>query len=156
MKILKKIILTLFSATMLLGILLFDNPVKTDDAVAETALSTNESISNNQGSEGLSYMLSNDGMYYIVSRIGTCSDTNIVIPNTYNDLPVKEIGASAFRECSSLTSVVIGNGVTSIGNGAFYNCSSLTSVVIPDSVTSIGDEAFSACKSLTSVSITNR
>ena len=39
----------------------------------------------------------------------------------------------------------------SIGNSAFYNCSSLTSVVIGGSVTSIGDWAFVACSSLTSV-----
>ncbi|MBQ6921738.1 MAG: leucine-rich repeat protein [Clostridia bacterium] len=33
-----------------------------------------------------------------------------------------------FAHCSNLTSITIGNGVTSIGDGAFYNCSSLTSI----------------------------
>ena len=32
---------------------------------------------------------------------------------------------SAFWDCSSLTSISIGNGVTSIGSGAFSGCSSL-------------------------------
>ena len=36
------------------------------------------------------------------------------------------IGQYAFSECSGLTSVTIGNGVTSIGYGAFSNCSGLT------------------------------
>ena len=40
--------------------------------------------------------------------------------------------------------------VTSIGNYAFYNCTSLTSVVIGNSVTSIGEEAF-AYSGLTSI-----
>ena len=58
---------------------------------------------------------------------------------TYN---VASIGDSTFVECTSLTSVIIPNSVTSIGNYAFYH-SSLTSVTIPNSVTSIGDLAFS-------------
>ena len=53
-----------------------------------------------------------------------------------------------------MTSVSIGNGVTSIGS-AFGGCSGLTSVIIPDSVTNIGDYAFRGCSGLTSVSIGN-
>ena len=55
---------------------------------------------------------------------------------------VTTIGASAFEDCSALTSVTIPNSVTEIGYHAFYNCSSLTSVTIPNSVTEIGDNAF--------------
>ena len=81
--------------------------------------------------------------------------TNVVIPETVEDngktYNVTSISTEAFRYCSSLTSVVIGNSVTSIGNYAFSNCSSLTSVVIGNSVTSIGIDAFSNCSSLTSL-----
>ena len=68
---------------------------------------------------------------------------------------VTSIGAHAFASCDSLTSVTIGNGVTSIGRYAFVGCDSLTSIVIPDSVTSIGDRVFRYCSGLTSVTIGN-
>ena len=57
------------------------------------------------------------------------------------------------RYCMDITTVIIGNGVTSIdGFGVFNNCTSLTSVVIPASVTSIGFQAFLDCH-LTSIAI---
>ena len=74
----------------------------------------------------------------------------LIIPNG-----VTSIGYSAFRNCTSLTSITIPNSVTSIGDSAFSGCDSLTSIVIPDSVTSIGWYAFGYCDSLTSVTIGN-
>lgn len=63
------------------------------------------------------------------------------------------IGDYAFSGCKSLTSVVIGDSVTSIGRNAFSNCSSLINVVIPDAVTIIGRQAFLNCSSLINVVI---
>ena len=68
---------------------------------------------------------------------------------------VTNIGNYAFQNCSGLTSVTIPNSVTSIGENAFYNCHNLTSVTIPNSVTSIGISAFLKCTGLTSVTIPN-
>lgn len=76
--------------------------------------------------------------------------TSVTIPDS-----VTTIGADAFKECRSLTSVTIGNNVTSIGNYAFLYCA-FASVTIPDSVTSIGAAAFYGNKSLTSVVIGNK
>ena len=114
-------------------------------------------------------------------KTGTVTDcdssvTKANIPHTIKGVTVTSIGGSAFRYCTSLTSVTIPDSVTSIGEEAFYGCwdltrltipgsvtsidkdafcfcSSLTSVTIPDSVTSIGDSAFYGCESLTSVTI---
>ena len=79
--------------------------------------------------------------------------TVVVIPETYEGLPVTSIGAGAFYNCSGLTSVTIPDSVTSIGVDAFDGCSGLTSVIIPNSVTSIGEWAFGECFGLTSVII---
>jgi len=106
-----------------------------------------------KASEGLVFTSNGDKTCY-VSRIGTCKDTDIIIPSVSPDGDkVISIGNSAFSSCSNLTSVTIPDSVTSIGNYAFYGCSSLTSITIPDSVTSIGNYAFYGCSSLTSVTI---
>ena len=66
------------------------------------------------------------------------------------------IGASAFEGCTSLTDIEYKGGPTSsnletIGNSAFRDCSSLVTVVIPHKVTSIGSHAFSSCENLKTV-----
>lgn len=60
---------------------------------------------------------------------------------------------SPFRNKTSLTSLTIGDGVTSIGGSAFYGCTGLQIVNIPNMVTSIGNFAFSGCTDLSSVTI---
>ncbi|MCF0210313.1 MAG: leucine-rich repeat domain-containing protein, partial [Bacteroidales bacterium] len=47
-----------------------------------------------------------------------------------------------FSGCSGLTSITIGNSVTSIGAYTFYDCRGLTSITIGNSVTSIASNAF--------------
>ena len=104
--------------------------------------------------EGLEYTLSSDKTYYIVTGIGTASG-DIIIPDTHEGLPVKEIGDDAFEDCSSLTSIEIPAGVTSIGDYAFSRCSNLENVTFAEGslLTSIGSSAFGYCSSLTSIEI---
>ena len=90
-----------------------------------------------------------------VSELFDRNSKKLYIPYTINGVTITEIGDEAFLNCSSLTSVIIPNGVTSIGGSAFQSCNNLTSVVIPNSVTSIGSAAFAYCSSLTSVVIPN-
>ena len=117
------------------------------------------SVCSNCGESGIEFKLSSDETYYIVIGLkDDCPDRNIVIPPTYNDLPVTSIGDSAFYDYYSIESVIIPEGVTSIGKYAFYDAFTVadsTSITIPSSVTSIGDYAFEACYHLNKVEISD-
>ena len=89
--------------------------------------------------------------YAIIDYIG--SATEVVIPSTYQDMPVTSVGNYAFYRCGALTSVTIPDSITSIGNYAFGYCAELTTITIPNSVTSIGDYAFYSCTGLQNVAI---
>jgi hypothetical protein len=75
---------------------------------------------------------------------------SLVIPSSYNGLPVLSISPRAFDGCSGIRgSLVIPNTISSIGKYAFRGCSGFTGpLVIPDSVTSIENYAFSGCAAL--------
>ena len=60
-----------------------------------------------------------------------------------------------YHKCVGLTSVTIGNSVTSIGDYAFYGCSELMRVDIVDGVKSIGFNAFAFCSNLEELYISN-
>ncbi len=98
-------------------------------------------------SQGLAFTSNGNGTCG-VTGIGTCTDTDIVIPSTYMGSPVTSIGSSAFEDCKNLTSVEIPDGVTTIGRSAFYGCDNLDSVVIPNTVKGIGYQAFYNCNNL--------
>ncbi len=92
------------------------------------------------------------------SAFHKCSTlTSIIIPDGIIAINCGDFtdGCGAFSYCSGLTSVTIPNSLISIGGLAFCGCSSLTDITIPNSVTSIGDNAFSDCSSLTDITIPN-
>ena len=105
-------------------------------------------------SHGFGLEFNEDKTGYILMRIGYCDDKDIVIPPTYEGVPIIAIGDGVFGT-KEITSVTIPDTVTSIGEGAFFYCPNLTSVTIPDSVTSIGAYAFYNCENLKSVTIGN-
>lgn len=74
--------------------------------------------------------------------------TSVVIGNG-----VTSIGNNAFEDCSALKSVSGMKGVTSLGKWAFYKCTSLESFAIPSGVKSIPDCLFYDCSKLNSVTI---
>jgi hypothetical protein len=90
---------------------------------------------------------------YAVVGLNKHDVSDITIPETYQGLPVTEIGAYAFINNTALTNVVIGDSVTSIGKQAFFQCDGLTDVAFGDAVKSIGEKAFYDCNALTRVDL---
>ena len=65
--------------------------------------------------------INEDGSIYCIDKTVTEAE----IPHYFNNIKVTEVGFEAFKECTSLTKVIIPNSVTSIEKWAFLRCSSL-------------------------------
>lgn len=106
-------------------------------------------------SEGLEYTLRSSGSnkFYYVTGIGSCTDTDIIIPTTYEGYAVDGIDDKAFQNNTTITSVTIRNGLTYIGSYAFSGCTALESVTAPNTVRRIYSYAFQGCTSLESVTL---
>ena len=91
------------------------------------------------------FRLSNDEQI-LIQYLGT--DAAPAIPGT-----VKTIGAAAFKDNDSITSIVIPATVTSIRDRAFYNCKNLQTVTLPASIDTISVSTFAYCSNLTTVNI---
>jgi len=87
---------------------------------------------------------------YAVSGMGSCEDTNLVIPGRYNGKLVKEIADYAFSG-ATITSLELPPSIERIGMGAFMSCKSLTKVALPYSLNEIGQQGFEDCSNLTDV-----
>ncbi len=108
-------------------------------ALALTACSTGKTDSN--ASKGLTYKLNDMGDGYIVTGMGTCTDTRVVIPSTYEGLPVTNIAEGAFQasEPPAEDKPSDDNGKddgkdkksanSSFGNKLFSNVKSLSNVI---------------------------
>lgn len=66
---------------------------------------------------------------------------------------VTVIGDYAFSSSSSLSSVILPEGLKSIGIYAFGGCVSLSSISLPKNLMNIGENAFDGCYALTSIDV---
>ena len=77
---------------------------------------------------------------------GSCTDADIVIPETLNGLPVLGIADNAFSSATGadavINSLTVPNGVKYIGAVAFFKCTNLRDVTLADSIEYIGNDAF--------------
>lgn len=80
-------------------------------------------------SVGLEYAETDDG-YKLMSR-GTCTDTEIYIPEVYQGQPVVEIAMNAFLNQTDITLIKVPSSVTLINGSAFAGCSALKELTLP-------------------------
>jgi len=83
----------------------------------------------------------------IDKKIKTVTIPNSIVYNkvTYN---VVEISAKAFKGCTKLSKVTIGNQVKKIGKNAFEKCTALKTVTVGSNVQKIDSKAFLNCNKL--------
>lgn len=93
----------------------------------------------------LSYEKNDDGGYTVTGlTVETSPIADIVIPDTYNGLPVTAIGDMAFELNPIITSVTLGKNVTEIEPYAFKGCELLQTVTLNDGLQKIDRNAFAA------------
>ncbi len=110
---------------------------------------------NSKLTTNLEFTLSSDQKYYIVTGMGSCVDPDVVIPNNYKLLPIKEISEEAFYNNDLLESIYIPASVTKIGKNAFSLCDNLKNVIFDkdSQVKYIEESTFASCKKLTEINL---
>lgn len=102
------------------------------------------------GTAGLAYF---EYSGTVAVAVGTAVASDIVIPSTYNGLPVTAVMTDGFMYSSFLKTISFENqaAITIIGSQAFAHCVALTSFSLPSNVTKINPSAFAFCSSLSEV-----
>lgn len=89
-----------------------------------------------------------DEDYYVVTGIGTCTDQYVVVPSTYNGVPVKAVGDQAFTSKNSpnLKGITLPNSVQATGSLAFRNWDTSYEYIHANGIRCYGDGSITATK----------
>ncbi|MBQ7907052.1 MAG: leucine-rich repeat protein [Clostridia bacterium] len=118
-----------------------DKYITINNENAITSLKENQGAEWHRMTEEMSFVLNEAGDGYILTYVSKYS-ANVTVPNEHNGLPVIEIAEGAFKDCTELTKVVVGESVKTIRQKAFENCPLLEEIVLPVSVITIEKDAF--------------
>lgn len=89
------------------------------------------SVSAETDSQGLTYVFKEGyySDYYVLSKCPATA-TSVVIPETFNGVPVTEIQSDCFATCDLLTSINIPASITRIQGAAISSCASVTTLTV--------------------------
>lgn len=105
--------------------------VSTEATTTVTAGSENEvysAVYQGTYSQGLEYTPSADGKSYIVSGMGECTDTGVVVPAAYNGKLVTGVAERAFANNVTIKSFTFTGYIEEIGASAITGCTSLSAI----------------------------
>lgn len=127
-------------------------------------LSVQQAYAQSVTKEGVVYTLNGD--HYEVTAFDFASvpttasedDVAVVIADDIEGVPVTVIADNAFdatinSKCAKITSIELGNHITTIGSYAFYLCKSLKELLIYYKLETIGQKAFYSCTALSAVEL---
>lgn len=87
----------------------------------------------------------------VITGLSDLTETRPEIPSEIYGIKITAIADDAFKNNTTISMVIINEGVLSIGNNAFSGCTNLSRVLIY-SMDTIGENAFSGCSKLTRIS----
>lgn len=123
----------------------------------------------------LEFVLSKNEDYYSVSKYNETTDV-VIIPDSYNGLPVKKIKKDVFANNRYLREIIISKNIEKLEEEAFYsciklekvqfesdstkisaysfeNCHNLKNIILPSKLKTLEYKVFSGCSSLTDIEI---
>ncbi|MBR2444564.1 MAG: leucine-rich repeat protein [Clostridia bacterium] len=112
---------------------------------AKAAINENQNVEWHRVAEEMSFVLNQTEDGYILNYVGKLFE-EVEIPSEYKGLPVVEIATGAFKDCTRLAKVRLGDNVKTVRALAFENCPLLTEIAIPVSVIVIEKNAFYGVK----------
>lgn len=101
------------------------------------------------------------GDYIEITGIRIIYQSDVVVPDQIDGKPVTTIADNAFNSDNKitnnkLTSIALGNNLTTIGKTAFKSCTKLTSITNTENLTTIGEGAFENCTALTDFELSGK
>lgn len=84
--------------------------------------------------------------YYVCTGIGSCKDTYVVVPSTYNGKAVKAVGDQAFTSKSApgIKGITLPNSIEAIGSLAFRNWDGSYEYIHANGIRCYGDGSLTA------------
>lgn len=89
--------------------------------------------------------------YFIEGYVG--DETDIVLPTEVNGVTMTSVRGNAFKDNTTITSIVIPEGYTYLAGSAIRGCTALKSVSLPNTLESLGTMQFRDCTALESVNV---